>query len=105
VSRPLEEVLRERLGCQCVRLDDMWHHERFCPVPVAAQTVDEWLAEQRETVADRFSAPEHAPMSDHDPRTGECVSCPWPARQVLSDVELADAALGAVRGRISGGGR
>lgn len=52
--------------------------------------------EVREAVAAEWQRPEHAPMSDHDPRTGECVSCPWPAYMVLGPSGLADAALTAV---------
>jgi len=44
-----------------------------------------------ELIAD-LSRPEHAPMSDHDPRDGSCRSCPVPVWS-LGAADIADALI------------
>lgn len=61
--------------------------------------------ELRDEVLAALLKPEHAPMSDHHPVTGECLSCPWPAHELppedlatlLADALLASPALTQVK--------
>jgi hypothetical protein len=44
----LTQQQRRDLGCECVRLDNEWHHVRFCRVPV----VERILADRRAAEGD-----------------------------------------------------
>lgn len=46
-------------------------------------------AVDREALVNVLNSPEHAPMSDHDPRDGSCRSCPWPVHMLAAD-DIAD---------------
>lgn len=50
------------------------------------------FAATREALLDLLNSSQHAPMSAHDPRSGECVDCPWPL-YALPPEEIADAIL------------
>lgn len=48
-----------------------------------------------EALAKVLKRPEHAPMSTHDPRDGECRECPWPMHE-LPPHDLAYVLLAAI---------
>ena len=69
--------------------------------PDAAQRAPEGEAahaepddDDRESLMRVLNQPEHAPMSDHDPRDGSCRSCPWPV-YTLAPEDIAHAILAA----------
>lgn len=45
--------------------------------------------------AEALMSPVHAPMTDHDPRDGSCVSCPWPLSEAGTPEDIARAVLEA----------
>jgi hypothetical protein len=49
--------------------------EKVTATVLAAVAADDGLVE---VLTDALMQPTHAPMSTHDPRTGECCECPWP---------------------------
>jgi histidine triad (HIT) family protein len=54
-----------------------------------------------EVLADALMQPVHAPLNQHDPETGDCVSCPWPVHALpVPDVaaRLADVIRAWLRG-------
>lgn len=61
-------------------------------------------AQEREALVELLESSQHAPMIDHDSRTGECLMCPIPLHACSPD-EIADALLAAGWSRpIPGGG-
>ena len=48
----------------------------------------------RDELVTLLTSPQHAPMSDHHPETGECMSCPWPMH-MLPPEEIADVLIAA----------
>lgn len=50
--------------------------------------------QEREALIELLESPQHAPMIDHDSRTGECLVCPIPLHACSPD-EIADALLAA----------
>lgn len=49
-ERELSEEERRSLGCQCTRLDDVWHHGRHCPVPAVERILAARTAQPEEDV-------------------------------------------------------
>lgn len=49
-----------------------------------------------ERAAEALMSPVHAPMTDHDPRDGSCVSCPWPLSEAGTPEEIARAVFESI---------
>lgn len=46
--------------------------------------------------AEAMASPVHAPMTDHNPRDGSCVSCPWPLSEAGTPEEIARAVFESI---------
>lgn len=47
---------------------------------------------EREALMELLTSSQHAPMSTHNPLSGECEQCPWPLHELGPDA-IADAIL------------
>src|SRR5690348_11519077 len=89
-------------GAPCVTCGHpaTYHGKTFCMVDAGGPhkkrcDCDGYSATRQQTVTrdqivGLMNQSEHAPMSDHDPRDGSCVSCPWPLH-ALGPEAIADA--------------